>query len=293
VGIGRSGTSLLQSILFHQEGITVYPEIQLFRRFLVANNTAKKRVTDREIVRIFRKENPRFSNLQTAVNIEGLEEGKYKINEIVDLFRKNEDAILFKDARNLDYLSKISSHFNDIKAICTVRDLRDVILSRMKADFSKRWGTLLNLIIMRYQYSSLLKFEKEQKVHFIRYEDFTNGNFDSLHELGIITIGLQDIDLTQIAEHLFSDEELSKHKSKNRKTVDPGNFEKWKEELPKRTLFMVELFFSDYLKRFGYETVHKGNGISVGNKMIKYLCSATHILYQWVSVYRDKRVYKL
>lgn len=254
---------------------------------------AKKSESDKEIIKIFQKENPRYSNLQSAINIEGIEEGNYEINEIVDLFRKNKDAILLKDARNLDYLSLISDNVKNMKVICTVRDLRDVILSRMKADFSKRWGTLLNLIIMRYQFTSLLKFEKQQKVYLIRYEDFINGNFESLDELGIINKGLKDIDLNEIAEYLFSDEELSKHKSKNSKTVDPRNYKKWKKELPKRTLYLVELFFSDYLNRFGYETVHTGKGVSWGNKLIKSFFSATHVLYHWISIFRDKRSYQL
>jgi hypothetical protein len=293
VGIGRSGTSLLQSIIYHQDDILVYPETQFFRRFLIANDTTKKEITKEEFKKILCNKNPRYNNLRDFINISKLDMGKYSFNEIIDLISQEDTSILLKDARDLDYLKKISFHVSDLRVICTIRDLRDVVLSRMNAAFSRRWGVFLNLAIMRFQYTSLIKYEKQHRVFLVRYEDFTHGDFTSLEDLNIMNKGLEDINLNEIAEVLFSKEELQKHKKKNKKTVDGANFNKWEGVLPKRTIFVIELMFDDYFKRFGYKRYYKGKGISTANSVVRYLFLMIYFIYYWISIWRDKNFYKI
>lgn len=293
VGIGRSGTSLLQSIIFHQEGIRVYPETQFFRRFLIANDTSQREFTSKEIDEILRKENPRYKNLSTYLDLHNLGKDRYSFRQITNLFCEGEESVLFKDARDLDYLKEISSALSPdpVEVICTVRDLRDVILSRMKAAFSKRWGFLLNLVIMRFQYTSLLKYEKHNNVYLIRYEDFTRGDFKSLKDVGIINRGLDGIDLRNIAEVLFSEEELSAHKEKNRKSVDGSNTRKWEGKLSKSVVFLIELMFDDYFRRFGYRRSFSSKILSAVNSFVRVAFIILHPFYYRISVYRDQKRY--
>src|SRR5699024_1323904 len=137
--------------------------------------------------------------------------------------------------------------------------------------------------IMRYQYTSLIKFRKGKHVNLIKYEDFTEGKFPMLEEAGIMNRGLGNIDLHKISEKLFSREELSKHKRKNKKTVDGSNSGKWKQDLPKRTVFLMELMFNDYFEQFEYERRFKGKIISMANKIVRVIFLVTYPVYHVIS----------
>ncbi|ASF40741.1 sulfotransferase [Halobacillus halophilus] len=180
IGVGRSGTTLLQSILSSHKNVTFTPETHFFRFYLGSekkyfhlNRKSKTKVIEElKEDKYFR----RLGNLSDNILAE------YKSSEdmsLIDIYKKvleeyaiseGKSYVGDKDPKNIELLHLIKQHFPEALIINMTRDPRDVIASRMKADWSKS----------RSVYSHLFAY-KAQSIMSARYgKKLFNSNFFNL-----------------------------------------------------------------------------------------------------------------
>lgn len=139
LGVGRSGTSLLQSMLNAHSAIAFLPETQFFRKYLVKKKNRswrEKLWTDQKVAgigidpeKLIAYDTPREAYAALL---------KYYLES------QNKHLAGDKDPRLLDYAEVLKAHFPAAKVVHIIRDPRDVVLSRTKADWSKRWPVWLH-----------------------------------------------------------------------------------------------------------------------------------------------------
>src|SRR5690606_3287517 len=79
-----------------------------------------------------------------------------------------------KDPRNLDFIKSINESFPDARIIHIIRDPRDVVLSRTKADWSKSWPFFMHPAMYNTQIvrgRSLAKELLNERYFELFYED--------------------------------------------------------------------------------------------------------------------------
>ncbi len=158
VGVGRSGTTLLMSMLNAHPAITLPPEFHFVNQHIVE----KPRATLPEAVA--RLENdPRFARLGVTLDevIRPFSHNQSPFS-IVNLYRQilktyaqkqNVSIIGDKAPKYVEHLPILHHIFPDAKIIHLIRDPRDVYLSRTKAAWSATRPDNLQFLAYRAQYA--------------------------------------------------------------------------------------------------------------------------------------------
>lgn len=185
VGVGRSGTSLLQSMLHAHPKIAFLPETHFFRDYVARPYSSWKYkiggpetlrstlASDEEYQRADISEDELlapFLNGTRALNLAAV------YRRLLRLYREREEVSLIgeKDPRLIDYLPKVRQVFPEAQILHIVRDPRDVLLSRMNADWSMGRPDWLQVLTYRAQ---LARGRRQGRRSFgerymeLRYED--------------------------------------------------------------------------------------------------------------------------
>ncbi|MEL6973326.1 MAG: sulfotransferase, partial [Bacteroidota bacterium] len=162
VGVGRSGTSMLMTLLNGHSQIAFTPETHFLRYYL---GTAEIQANiEQEGAAAFQQTLEADSyfqrlNLSAAELLQAYvaEDRDFDLVEIYEdilrqyLNRKGKQIIGDKDPRYLDYLDRIAATFPQAKIIHIYRDPRDVVLSKTKAGWSAHRPYWLNAMISQIQ----------------------------------------------------------------------------------------------------------------------------------------------
>lgn len=157
VGVGRSGTSLLQSMLATHRDICFLPETQFLRKYLFAEK--KYKLINKKGAAVFQKilnEDLTFKRLNISVE-ECVKKENFSVKNVYQNILKIYSSTTAKkisgdkDPRYLDFIKAIYNHFPEAKILHIIRDPRDVILSRTKAAWSSKWPLLLHACIYNAQ----------------------------------------------------------------------------------------------------------------------------------------------
>jgi len=137
VGVGRSGTSLLQSILSSHSNIAMPPETGFLRKGIFSfkrhENISYQKFTDlyprldRIPPAVFDHHPGSFSN--------GFDFYRYTLRKIAS--QEEAEIAGDKDPKLIEYISGTAMLWSESKFIHLVRDPRDVLLSKKKAAWSK------------------------------------------------------------------------------------------------------------------------------------------------------------
>lgn len=289
VGVGRSGTSLLQSMLHTHEKIFFTPERQFIRRYYSSSlkRNRFKRLKIEEIVELISFDK-RYSNIDAAVIRKEIlnwkRDGNY-IGKMLSLSIGLQDITYIgeKDARNIDYLNILRSVANS-KTIHIYRDPRDVILSKSKASWSKGKGWFVNSLVGRIQlfnfkfngkacyelsYESLLS---DPSLQLKKVCDFLDLSFDSK------MLSFQE----SAKSILISDTEMS-FKQKNFSDLDRKNFNKWKVELSSFSVFVTECLYFHWMVTKGYELHFPKVILKIGSIFFSPFLMISYIIYNILS----------
>jgi len=254
VGVGRSGTSLLQGMLNAHSNIAFPSETHFIRNYLSKGTTI-------EDVRRRLVEDEYLKHLDLDVE-------KY-IEEALDLHelycslmqayarKRGKEIVGDKDPKNIEYLKTIKTNFPYSVIIHIYRDPRAVVASRSKAQWSehkplwqhilaykaqysylKRCASLLGDRLIEIRYENLLispRVELEKFLHKIGldYEDRMLSYYRNAHEL---VKGAE----TAWKENVF-------------KPIQKQNAEKWRNDLSKRTIKRIEKALYPEMRELGYE----------------------------------------
>lgn len=267
VGVGRSGTSLLQSMLNAHSQICFPPESQ-FIRSLIASRRLQRALRRGHTGQVLEK----VSNHQGLKKVdvdpericeELIEEGHLSLENLyrrilIDQAERNgKSRVGDKDPKNLEYLPEIYSIFPDAQIIHLVRDPRDVVLSRTRASWSKHRFFVTQAFTYEAQITKArrdgprLFGERFIELH---YEDLISDPGNTLKKLcGKLGVGYEESMLTYYkdAGAVVQGKEIDWKKNVF-KPVLSENKEKWREGLSNSQVHLVELICTTAFSHLGY-----------------------------------------
>lgn len=258
VGVGRSGTSLLQSMLNAHPEICFLPETQFLRNYVV--NRAQKTISSKEERALFVKALAEDNNYQRSeIDPEAIVEVGDSYAAIYHKFlnlycdNKGKQLVGDKDPRVIDFIAKLVNLTTAPKLIHIMRDPRAVVASRMKADWSKHWPFFLHIFLYRAQFERGRNKGKSlfgNDYHELYYEDLIA---DPSLQLGLICDFLKVPFAAEMLEFQTSARELidKREYQWKKETTGPllsANADKWKTSLSKEQIFMIESLCSGIFK---------------------------------------------
>jgi len=251
VGVGRSGTSLLQSMLSVHPDIDMLPETAFLRRFAVKHDLLNDEevindlLNDDHLKRLKIEKDVLRMHLQSEASLNSIEFYQLLLDNCCS-FEKDRLYVGDKDPRLIEYLPFLFSHFESPQVVNVVRDPRDILVSKKKADWSSKRHPLLHIFANIVQIELAKEYiEKNPNVdlHTLVYEELLSNPECTLKKL------CDDLSLpfvTQMinnfgegAKKLVDKAELSWKKE----TFGPllkNNTDKWKRELDDWEIALIE-----------------------------------------------------
>ncbi len=271
VGIGRSGTTLLQSMLNAHPDICFTPETHFIKRFIVPQLSSRKELSKKDLQGLLQKDKY-FSRLNIPIE-ENLKKYRSVISnqDLIELFdcvlnqyakSKNKSFVGDKDPMNSSYISQIQYCFPKSFLIHIIRDPRDVILSRMKSDWGKDTSFAVHLAEHNVQLENMLSngmaLFREKYVE-VYYEQLLENPAKELQKI-CNKIGLlynrEMLDFQKKAEELVFSEEKA-WKGNVSKPILKNNKNKWKSGLTNYQVSLVELVLKKHFILLGYPMENK------------------------------------
>lgn len=254
VGVGRSGTTLIQSMLNAHSKISFLPETHFIRNYMSDKNIQKQFNSNNLNYIKKRFKNDKNINKLNNNMLSYLNDELSKSNNLSDLFKrmlqqylKNHNKIIVgeKDPKNLEYLNQIIKTFPHAKILHIIRDPRDVVLSRLNAEWSKDRGLITHALTYRFQY---LKAQKDGKEIFksnyleFRYEELITKPESMLNDICQFLKIKYDKNMLKFYENsseIIKGEE-KKWKDNCFKPINVNNLNKWKNKLSKNQIYLIE-----------------------------------------------------
>lgn len=270
VGVGRSGTTLLMGLLNAHNQVTMLPELQFVWRILIKN--ASRIGSAEKMVRILH-EDVMFPLLGKSVRevmapfIESPHPQPYSALAVYQhilqthKFEQQKPIIGDKSPKVIEHLPVIKSLFPNTRIIHIVRDPRDVFLSRTKADWSKDRLDILQVLACKTQYSLGRyygeKLFKQQYIE-IRYEDLLSKPTDTLQKIcKFLSIAYDDkmINFHSGMSQIIPENQMQWHKNVTKPLIS-NNSEKWRTQLGKSQLILIEDSCKALMNNHHYEPSH-------------------------------------
>ena len=266
IGVGRSGTSLLQSILNSHSEISFLPETQFLRNYVFKKNILINESNYRQIIKQLENDS-RFSrlNIYPELVIEKSENMIDVYKSITNLFLKNKNKKIVgdKDPKIIENIKSLNYFFPNSKIIHIIRDPRDVVLSRTKARWSKKYPYFIHSIIYYLQMTlgrkMLYKYYSKSNYYELKYEDLIR---ESDYELKKICnfLGVEYekniLNYQDSSSELVSKDEFD-WKKETFNPVDSKNFNKWKKEFNFFKILIIESICYYHIKENLYDFKNK------------------------------------
>ncbi len=295
VGAGRSGTTLLQSILNAHTQISFAPESHFLRNYIFPQLKGKSITespdfdwlidtlnSDEDFKRLeidpkeIEHESIDFSSKTFFIDV---------FNEVMRLYLAKSDKIHFgdKDPMNLNHIAQLKEAYPDAHVIHIIRDPRDVVMSRMKTEWGKKHPFFAHVFDYAHHVSKGLKNGPKyfgDKYHEIRYEDLLVSPESALKKL-CAELGVEFED--NMLSYHEKDSNLVKENEKSwkgnvDKPIMSDNFDKWKKEMKQAEVMLVETVCGAVIDKMnysksGYSSVFFFLFLSIPYQVMYYLFS--------------------
>lgn len=261
VGVGRSGTSLLQSMMASHPEVSSLPEISFLRRIVSKLKIqVRSRNDDLSIVTQFLESDSHMH--RTKIDIRDLAKRALTRNENINLAvykeivndtLKNENGwYLDKDPRLIEYLPLIRHFFPQAHIIHIIRDPRDVLSSKKIASWSRNRQGIQHIFANRVQ----IKLGMEAgfcnfpgKYIELSYEKLIENPEVELSKIcNEIELDFNSsmLNFSAAAHSLVTSSEIEWKKETLGALIE-GNKNKWRANLSDKEAYLVELCCSDAL----------------------------------------------
>jgi len=311
VGVGRSGTSLLQSMLNAHPRICFPPETSFIRRFLVTDSlrrmweddpgsVAKVLGDDELIGRLALDEGAIDSILSSLGGAFSVVELYVRLLEAYAAEAGKADAAWIgdKDPRSVEYLPLIHRCFPEARILHIIRDPRDVLASKKKAAWSKNQSSFRHVFANRVQ----LKMGREQGrrlfgpnyMEFAYEELLGNANrvLTRISRLLDLDFHPAMLEFSDSSKRLVSQDEMQWKKE----TLGPllaTNSGKWKDSLASWETALTERVCGEAFRAMNYEKEAGRCGLRLTERLLlpaaQVLMAASDPIYR---LYRKIRVAK-
>jgi len=282
VGVGRSGTSLIQSMFAAHPRIACLPETSFVRRYVTKGRLEALFKTEGKaaVVKtldddsLFARIRCNASGLtEKALSHEGiLDSNIYRQLVVSVASEKGVSWVGDKDPRLIEFLPILSKVFPDVRVINIIRDPRDVLASKKKADWSRNGHVWRHIFANRVQ----LMLGKScgpdllgKNYHEIIYEDLIASPSEVLTDL-CKEIGLPfDIAMLsfgEAAQKLVSKSEVQWKKE----TFGPllqKNKGKWIDALQPKEILLTEACCSESMATGKYRYDERRYNLSLADKL--------------------------
>lgn len=263
VGVGRSGTSLLQAMLNAHSKITFTPETHFIKSYL-----SKKFKLSECKNKIFKDKYLKNLNLDLKKN---LLNSSNKLNFYINILteyrlKKSKKFVGDKDPKNIEYLKLIKQNFPNCLIVYIFRDPRAVISSRIKAEWSKNRYLWQHILAYKAQFNF---FEKNKNIFGdryveIKYEKLLKEPKKQLEKiLKKMNLNYEDnmISFSNVAHEIVEKEELS-WKNNLFNSIMIKNIDKWKDEMNFADISTIEKCLFKEMEKCGYNFTAKSKKLS-------------------------------
>lgn len=241
IGVGRSGTSMLQSMLNAHHAITFPPETHFIRTYLQKNVTLQEIRTE-----LLNDENLIRLSLPLEKIIEKNHDLKGFYIDLLQEYMKKQGKYFVgdKDPKNIEHLRLIHSVFPQATIVHIYRDPRAVIASRLKAKWSEDKPFWQHILAYKVQLSYGRRTANELfgKYIEIKYEDLVeNPEYELKRLCRELELQYDDnmVEFYKSADEVVQGEELL-WKQNCFNPVMLQNINKWKNELSKDKIKLIE-----------------------------------------------------
>ncbi len=282
VGVGRSGTSLLQSMLHAHPEIAVLPETHFFRKYVARpldrwrHEQAGAEAFHRTLLdddEYQRAEIPADETLSPFLNDKRTLDLCAVYARLLWMYRSQKEATVVgeKDPRLIDYLPKLKRAFPEARIVHIVRDPRDVLLSRRNAEWSSGRPDWMHVCTYRAQ---IAHGRTEGSCTFggrymeVRYEDVVTEPEETLKAVaGHIGVSYTDAMLAfqESAEALVGEKEQD-WKEETTGPLLQNNTGKWRGRLSPWQIRLTERVCAPAFDWFGYEAAGRAVRLSQARK---------------------------
>tara|TARA_B100000809_G_C15112718_1_gene521224 strand:+ start:75 stop:1013 length:939 start_codon:yes stop_codon:yes gene_type:complete len=267
-GCPRSGTTMLASMLGNAKTCVTTPESDFFIDFIYKHLSKESASVDKRDLVYFFNNNYRFKQWGIDANeINNLPEKitytnfNLVIENTMKLFSENHSGITEKEFTRIDHTPSSIKHFdilNDLfpesKFIFVIRDPRAVYASVKGLDWGANTSLRLNEIWIEYAaiYFSLQKIYPN-RICLIKYEDvLTNAPLQLNMLCDFIGIDYSD-SLLDGKGFKIPGYTASQHTLVG-KNLDKSRIEKWKKELKKDDILIIESQCKTIMRAFDYQS---------------------------------------
>lgn len=292
LGVGRSGTSLLQSMLNSHSEIAFPPETHFFR-YYVAPNRKRKQIIKNEPEKFFSvlEQDKSFSRINinpqellSDTNSDFKPEKIYQKLLEIYLNKKGKTIIGDKDPKNIEFVQQLYKYFPQATIIHLIRDPRDVVLSRTKAAWSAHRPLWLHAMIYNSQIltgrkNGIRLFKKNYLE--IKYEELISNPKDPLKRI-VKNIGLEYEE--SMLNFSKSGSELMDESEKQWKIETTGpllrsNVKKWKKELSNQQIGLIQTICRKPMMIYGYSPDNSIKLNFIQRLFFNSIKTAFHIVY--------------
>jgi len=274
-GVGRSGTSLLQSMLNANQSICFPPETHFYRKYVAHRRLRNKLEAEgptRFVERLYGDDYFQRLNISaddllvpyltsdrpfslTALYRDML--NKYCSSHVA-VKRSGTAIVGDKDPRLLDYLDILKKDYAEARVIHLVRDPRDVLVSRMRAKWSAGHRWWLHVLLYRAQWENGRR--QVQRWHDgtyleIGYEKLITEPESALRRIcEHVRIDYDErmLEFQRSAASLVAKEEMQ-WKGTTLGPLLTGNTGKWRRELTPFQICFVEAVCAGAMVAHGYQ----------------------------------------
>jgi len=283
VGVGRSGTSLLQSMLASHSDLSFLPETAFIRKY-IAKNKLKTTIhangissaleiiqNDKTLSRIEFD----FSDCLSS-DLQNIDLECYKKMQLDAMGSTGKSRFGDKDPRLIEFLPVVKQSFPEAFVVNIIRDPRDVLSSKKKAAWSAGRSTMFYAFANRVQLRLARQFGRKlfgKRYIEIVYEDLIKEPATQLKGLcNKLEMTYEDnlLDFGKQAKKLVSKAE----KSWKKETFGPllsDNADKWKQQLNDREVALTELSCVGAFEIGNYKNSNAIKKLSIITKLGVYL----------------------
>jgi hypothetical protein len=266
VGVPRSGTTLLQSLLCNTDYYFPIPETHFFSRAALGmpgKNLSHE--NKKEILRILYKKSRIRIDSQCLSN---LKTKKEIFEHIVNIYnRDNRNTFMEKTPRHALFHLEIKQSYPDARFICMVRDPKNTISSILKIGKEKEKSAIIFSMLYNKIVKNILAISEEKNVCVVRYEDLTDKPEKTLKNI------FQFLKLQYNSKYLADINappeiiSLHEHWKKNNlliKTIQANDTERWRSVLSEEIGHLVCFLTKAYAVRLGYDVYYNLVKVSQG-----------------------------
>ncbi|SHH77118.1 Sulfotransferase family protein [Desulfofustis glycolicus DSM 9705] len=281
VGVGRSGTSLMQSMIAAHPRVSYLPETAFIRRMVFSSclqSILKKhgeKVVSKTLAQnnYFVRTGLDASKVVARASARGglLDVAVYR--EMLTLYTaKNKTWVGDKDPRAVEFLPLLAAVLPDVHLIQVYRDPRDVLASKKKAAWSRKSHVWKHIFANRVQIAIGSRLGPElfgKKYHEICYEELLAEPEKVLSRLCrnlALEYDHSMLSFGDAARKLVTDQEMSWKKE----TLGPlltENREKWKTDLRLREVVLSELCCGEAMAKGGYARDQRNHRLSLKDRL--------------------------